>query len=264
MKLHRINAIILHHLYFWYKSMPRWLDILYWPVVTIAVWGFISNFVSQGAAKGEGVSFSVFLLGGVILWMLFQRAQQDLAISYLQDIWSRSIVNLYVTPLSNLEFIIASTVVGVIKVIITLAIMGILAAVLYSFNIFSLGFSLLPFIGLLLIFAWSLGLIVTGIIFRYGTDAQVLAFGVSFILQPLSAVFYPLSILPVWVKPFALALPLTHVFEGMRAVIATGNIPWHSLLWAALLNIVYLVLGGWYFTSMFKHTKRMGLLAKLE
>ena len=123
---------------------------------------------------------------------------------------------------------------------------------------------LLPFIGLLLIFAWALGLFVTGIIFRYGTDAQVLAFGVSFILQPLSAVFYPLSILPSWIHPLALALPLTHIFEGLRAVMATGVIPWPNLLWAAGLNVVYLIAGAFYFGKMFQHTKKMGLLAKLE
>ncbi len=263
MKLHRINAIILHHIYFWYKSMPRWLDIFYWPVVTILVWGFISNFVAQGQPDG-GEQVALFLLGGVILWMLFQRAQQDLAISYLQDIWSRSIVNLYVSPLTNAEFIIASMVIGVLKVIITLVVMGALAAVLYGFNIFTLGFSLLPFIALLLIFAWALGIFVTGIVFRYGTDAQVLAFGISFILQPVAAVFYPLSILPPWVQIIALTLPLTHIFEGMRAVMATGVIPINSLLWALGLNIVYMILGSWYFVAMFNHTKKMGLLAKLE
>src|SRR3989338_9660858 len=97
MKLHLINAIILHHFYFWYKSLPRWLDIFYWPVVTVAVWGFIINFMQAGKT-GYGASVALYLLGGVTLWMLFQRAQQDLAISYLQDIWSRSIVNLFVTP----------------------------------------------------------------------------------------------------------------------------------------------------------------------
>ncbi|MDP1709949.1 MAG: ABC transporter permease [Candidatus Komeilibacteria bacterium] len=263
MKLHRINAIILHHIYFWYKSMPRWLDIFYWPIVTVVVWGFISSFVQGGQASGA-TQVATYLLGGVILWMLFQRAQQDLAISYLQDIWSRSIVNLYVSPLTNLEFIIATVAIGILKVIITLAVMGVLAALLYSFNIFTMGFSLLPFIGLLLLFAWALGLFVTGIIFRYGTDAQVLAFGISFILQPIAAVFYPLSILPHWIQPLALAMPITHVFEGMRATMATGIIPWSSLLWASGLNIIYLIIGGWYFVRMFNHTKKMGLLAKLE
>jgi len=264
MKLHRINAIILHHLYFWKKSIPRWLDILYWPVVTLAVWGFITTYLQEGAFESQGASIVGMFLGGITLWMLFQRAQQDIAISYLQDIWSRSIVNLYVSPMTNAEFIIASILVGMIKVIITLVVMGLMSALLYSFNIFTLGFSLIPFTALLLVFAWALGLFITGIVFRFGTDAQVLAFGASFVLQPIVAVFYPLSILPTWIHPIALAFPLTHIFEGMREVLATGNMPLEALWWAAGLDAMYLLFGAWFFGKMFSHVKTKGLLAKLE
>lgn len=266
MKLHRINAIILHHLYFWKLSVPRWLDIFYWPVVTLAVWGFISMFLQTGGDLTEdaGAQITGMFLGGVILWMLFQRAQQDIAISYLQDIWSRSLVNLYVSPMTNAEFVIASVLVGVLKVAITLAVMAVMSALLYSFNIFTLGFSLIPFIGLLLVFAWALGLFITGVVFRFGTDAQVLAFGASFVLQPIVAVFYPLSILPEWIHPIALAFPLTHIFEGMREVLATGAMPMEALWWAAGLNALYLAFGAWFFGKMFDHVRVKGLLAKLE
>ncbi|OJI06496.1 hypothetical protein BK004_03435 [bacterium CG10_46_32] len=265
MKLHRINAIILHHIYFWKKSVPRWLDILYWPVVTLAVWGFITTYLQGGDFQGKGsVTIVGMFLGGITLWMLFQRAQQDIAISYLQDIWSRSIVNLYVSPLTNAEFIIASILVGIIKVVITLVVMALMSWFLYAFNIFTLGFSLVPFIALLLVFAWALGLFITGVVFRFGTDAQVLAFGASFVLQPIVAVFYPLSILPSWIHPIALAFPLTHIFEGMRAVLATGQIPVDALWWAAGLDVVYLLFGAWFFGKMFSNVKTKGLLAKLE
>jgi len=263
MKLHRINAIILHHLYFWKRSVPRWMDVIYWPVITIAFWGFVTQFL-QKQDPNAGTVVAAFFLGGIILWMLFQRSQQDLAISYLQDIWSRSIVNLYVSPLTNAEFVIASIVIGLMKVGITIVIMASMAAIMYAFNIFVLGFSLLPFIALLLIFGWSVGLFVTGIIFRFGTDAQIIAFSLSFLIQPIVAVFYPLSILPPILQKVAQLIPITHVFEGMRSVLATGSIPVQSLLWSFGLNIVYLVLCAWFFGRMFNHVKKMGMLAKLE
>lgn len=263
MKLHRINAIILHHLYFWRKSLPRWLDIAYWPTFTIIVWGFIAHFLKSDAVGAPQIAAS-FFLGGITLWMLFQRAQQDLSISYLQDIWSRSIVNLYVSPLTNLEFIIASIAIGIIKVLITLIIMAALALWLYAENIFALGPALIPFIAMLLIFGWSIGLFATGIIFRYGTDAQIIAFSISFLLQPFTAVFYPLSILPSWLQPLAQALPITHVFEGMRALMTTGVFSLESLAWSFGLNILYLIASAWFFVKMFNSVKRKGLLAKLE
>ena len=121
MKLHRINAIISHHLYFWKRSLPRWLDVFYWPILTITVWGFLTTYLRGQEFESSNLLGAMFL-GAITLWMLFQRGQQDLAVSYLQDIWSRSIVNLYVSPLTNLEFIVASIVVGLMKVAITLAV----------------------------------------------------------------------------------------------------------------------------------------------
>ena len=142
--------------------------------------------------------------------------------------------------------------------------MSLLAILLYAFNIFTAGFALIPFIGLLLIFGWAVGLFVTGIIFRYGTEAQVLAFGISFIIQPIAAVFYPIEVLPAWIQPIALALPITHVFEGMREVMATGIMPIDSLLWSLGLNIIFFILGAWFFGRMFDYTRKKGLLSKLE
>jgi ABC-2 type transport system permease protein len=142
--------------------------------------------------------------------------------------------------------------------------MAVLALLLYSFNIFNVGLALIPFVGLLLLFGWAVGLFVTGIIFRYGTEAQVLAFGISFAIQPIAAVFYPLEVLPAWIQPIALAMPITHVFEGMREVLATGVIPIDSLLWSLGLNIIFFIFGAWFFGRMFNHVKVKGLLAKLE
>jgi len=204
------------------------------------------------------------LLGAITFWMIFQRAQQDLSIAYLQDIWSRSIVNLYVSPLTNLEFVIASVLVGFIKIIITLVVMAGLAFVMYSFNLFTMGFALIPFVAMLLIFAWSLGLFSTGIIFRFGTDAQIIAFSIAFMIQPFAAVFYPLEILPQFIQYIALAIPITYVFEGMRELLATGVFNWSLFAWSFGLNIVYIILCGAFFGKMFNHVKKKGLLAKLE
>jgi len=263
MKLHRINAIILHHLYFWKRSLPRWLDVFYWPIITIVVWGFITSYL-RGPEMQATEFLGAMLLGGITLWMIFQRAQQDFSIAYLQDIWSRSIVNLYVSPLTNLEFIIASIAIGLIKVVITLLVMVGLAFALYSFNLFDMGFALLPFVAMILIFAWSLGLFSTGIIFRFGTDAQIIAFSIAFVLQPFVAVFYPLEVLPQVVQYIGLAFPITYVFEGMRELLATGVFNWLDFAWSLGLNIFYMILCGWFFGKMFASVKKKGLLAKLE
>jgi len=262
-KIHRISAIVWHHMYFWKRSLPRWLDVFYWPIITIAVWGFITSYL-KNSSEQNGVFVAGVFLAGVTFWMIFQRAQQDLSISYLQDIWSRSILNLYVSPLNNLEFVLASIFVGILKIIITLLVMAALSFFLYAFNLFDMGLALIPFVGMLLVFAWSLGLFSTGIVFRFGTDAQIIAFSISFVLQPFVAVFYPLEILPIWIRPISMAFPATYVFEGMREIILTGVFNWEYFFISLGLNIFYLAVFGYFFCAMFKSVKRKGLLAKLE
>ena len=99
---------------------------------------------------------------------------------------------------------------------------------------------------------------------RYGTQAQILAFGVIFLVQPVSAVFYPVSALPYGLQIVSRLLPSSYVFEGMRTVIAGGEVLSSNLLMAFLTNTAYVVLSLLFFYGMFARAKRRGLLLKLE
>ena len=44
MKFHRIYALSLRHIYLIKGSLPRILDLIYWPTIQIILWGFISKF----------------------------------------------------------------------------------------------------------------------------------------------------------------------------------------------------------------------------
>ncbi len=87
--------------------------------------------------------------------------------------------------------------------------------------------------------------------------------GVPFLIQPLSAVFYPLDVLPAWLRPVAAALPSTHVFEGLRAALATGRVDGVRLAWAFGLNVVYLALAGFFFAWMLGRVREKGYLGRL-
>ncbi|MEM7387221.1 MAG: ABC transporter permease, partial [Verrucomicrobiota bacterium] len=115
----------------------------------------------------------------------------------------------------------------------------------------------------LMVFGWSLGMISISLILRWGQAAESLAWAVPFMIQPLSAVFYPVSVLPAWVQPIAYALPPTHIFEGMREVLIDGNMPVDHLIWASLLNLVYLAIAGGFFGWILSYVRRRGLLTKV-
>lgn len=262
MKLHRISAIILHYWYHSKRSLPRVMDVFYWPTMELILWGFVSRFLEKTELNVPGIA--AFLLGGVILWGVFTTSQHDVTIAFLEDVWHRNIINLFVSPLTVAEYLLGGIVVGLIKTFVIIGYISALAGVLYHFNLFTIGFSLIPFIANLFLFGIAAGIFISAIIFRYGTETQILAFSIGFLLQPISSVFYPLSALPEFLQPIASALSTTHVFEGMRGVLSgSGFSALH--FWAALgLNILYLILASLFYARMFRRVRELGLISKVE
>ena len=44
MSLNRIIGLFLRHFFLIKSSLPRILDLIYWPTIQIILWGFISKF----------------------------------------------------------------------------------------------------------------------------------------------------------------------------------------------------------------------------
>ena len=262
MKIHRIKALIIRHLYLYKRSLLRLMDIFFWPILELMLWGFLSVYL-QKMNMGK-INVVTVLLGAIIFWDLLSQSQRAISTSFLEDVWEKNFINVFVTPLKISEFLASTVVLGFIRIFMVAIVMSLIAFFLYQFSILYFGFHLILFGLNLLLFGWALGLFTTGIILRYGTSAQVLAFGFIFLIQPFSAVFYPVSALPKSVQFISNLLPSTHVFEGMRAVIATGNFPTSELLWALLLNMFYLTLVLWFFYRMFARVKIKGTMMKLD
>jgi ABC-2 type transport system permease protein len=261
MNWRRIRALVLRYTFLYTRSVPRVAEMFFWPVMDLLVWGFLTVYLLQ-TGKGQP-SLVTFLLGSMIFWDILYRAQQAVTISFLEDIWARNLLNLFVAPIRLSEFIMATYVVGFVKILITVAILAGLAAWLYSWNLFQMGFALIPLFTNLLLMGWAVGMVTTALIMRWGQSAEALAWGIPFLIQPVAAVFYPLDVLPGWLQPIALCIPATHVFEGMRQVLRGEGLSGHYLAWAFGLNVLYLIAGTMFFRFMFHHARKRGLLAKL-
>jgi ABC-2 type transport system permease protein len=109
-----------------------------------------------------------------------------------------------------------------------------------------------------------LGIAITGMIFRYSTKIQALAWSFAGLLMPVSCVMYPMSSLPKWLQDIAWMLPTAHSFEGMRQVLAgKGFSPLH-FWWGAGLNLVYFAIAIGFFTWIYEKARSRGLLVKQE
>ncbi len=258
----RIGALLLRYLLLVRHDPSRVVDLVYWPFIDIAIWGLLTWFVSRaGAAVPNAIG--VFL-GGAILWNVFLRASQDISVSFLDDVWARSLVTLFASPLGFGEFAATLALVGLIKVTLALLVMAAVAWLLYAFNLFSLGWSLLPFAANLILFGWTLGMVALAIVLRFGGRWAILAWSIPFTMMPITAVFYPESVLPPPVRTIARAIPATHVFEGMRAVVMEGRFAWGRVLVASAENALYLTLAAALVAWVFRVALTRGLLAKLR
>ncbi len=257
----RISALVLRYSFLYTRSVPRVAEMFFWPVMDLLVWGFITVYLTS--LNNRVPTTVTFFLGSMIFWDILYRAQQAVTISFLEDIWARNLLNIFVTPVRVGEFIAATYVVGFVKILITVAILAGLALWFYSWNLFQMGFALIPLFANLLLMGWAVGMITTGLILRWGQSAEALAWGIPFLIQPAAAVFYPLSVLPGWVQVIARGIPATYVFEGMRDVLAGKGLSSYYLGWAFGLNIVYLIGAGLFFNWMFDIARTKGLLAKL-
>ena len=261
MNIGRISALIARHLFLYRRSFPRLLEIFYWPLLDLVVWGFITIYLAQ---EGKGMHGAVtFFLGALIFWDILFRAQQGITISFLEEIWSRNLMNLFASPLTAGEFLAATMAMSVFKVAAVSIIMAVSALFFYSYNVFIMGLTLIPFVLNLIAAGWLIGILTMSVIMRFGQQAEVLAWGLVFLFQPISCVFYPMSVLPAWLTPVALANPAAHVFEGMRGVLLDQTVPLAHLGWATGLNVLYLLIMIVIYQYTFSVCKDRGMLVRV-
>ncbi len=261
MKLHRIVAIFVRQMYLYRRSLPRLMEIIYWPLLDLVLWGFISLYLARSQSGLPNVV--TFFLGALILWDILWRSQLGISVSFLEDVWARNFLNLFVSPLRPGEYLTSLMLVSAVKIVLAGGLMSLLAWTFYSFNIFIIGVSLVPFVLNLVALGWAIGIFTTALILRFGQQAEILAWGIAILFQPVSAVFYPVAVLPPVLREVARFVPSSYVFEGMREVVASGRISAGKLAWAVGLNAVYLAAATAVFYAIFRSVKKKGLLARI-
>lgn len=257
----RIFAMVLRYIYLLRRSWPRVLELAYWPTMQMILWGFITQFMqtrSTWLAQASGV-----LLAGVLLWDVMFRGQLGVSTVFFEEMYSRNLGHLFVSPLRPYELVCALLVISLIRTLIGVGGAALLAIPLYHYSIFSMGLPLIAFFVNLLIMGWAIGLLVSGLVLRYGLGAENLAWVAIFAVAPVSGIYYPVSVLPDWLQTVAHLLPASHVFEGMRALLFEQVFRTDLFVHAVALNAVYLGIGIAVFLGVFRAARRRGLLVNV-
>jgi ABC-2 type transport system permease protein len=254
----RIAAMVLRYWYLLRGSWPRILELAYWPTVQMIMWGFISQFMATNStwvAQAAGV-----LIAAVLLWDVLFRGQLGVSVSFLEEMWSRNLGHLFVSPLRPGEWVAALMTMSLIRTVIGTVPAALLAIPIFGYSIFDMGLPLAAFFANLIVMGWWLGLLIIALILRHGLGAESLAWVAVFLLAPVSAVYYPVSVLPGWLQMVAWTLPSAHVFEGMRALMFENAIRWDHLAWATSLNLAYMAAAAGVFMYFFNVARQRGSL----
>jgi ABC-2 type transport system permease protein len=255
---HRIGAMLLRHWYLLTSSWPRLLEMVYWPALTLISWGFLQNYISGNSsffAKAGGT-----FIGAIILWDILFRGQLGFSISFLEEMWSRNLGNLMMSPLTPFEFLLSLMIMSLIRLAIGIVPMAVMAAVFFDFNLFGLGLALVAFFCNLILTSWAVGIVVSGLVVRNGMGAESLAWTLVFILLPLACVYYPVSVLPAWLQWIAWLLPPTYVFEGMRALMIDKVFRADLMIEALAINAGLLVVAVGTFVWLLNSARSHGKL----
>jgi ABC-2 type transport system permease protein len=256
-----IRALLTRYVLLYAKNPMRTFELFFWPLVQLLVWGFVTVYL-QTQGSGSFPREITFLIASIILWDALFRAQQGVSISFLEDVWTRNLLNIFAAPVRMTDYIAATFGVGLMRVGITAIMLAIVAATAYSFNLFQFHFGLIAYYANLMLFGWALGIASIALILRWGHGAESLAWALPFMIQPFACVFYPLSALPGWMQAISVCFPPSHVFEGMRGAIKNGGFDFGHFATALGLNVVYLGLAGWLFSVVLRTAREKGLLVK--
>src|SRR5207253_4326199 len=112
----RVRALIRRHAYLLLKSWPRLVSMIYYPTVTMVLWGFVTIYLAPSNSFLQ--SAPGFFIGAVLLWDVLFRGQLGVSLTFIEELYARNLGNLFVRPLRLHEFIIGQLVMSVLRTLI--------------------------------------------------------------------------------------------------------------------------------------------------
>ena len=239
--------MILRYTYLLRASYSRILDIIYWPLSADASPGAfcrpISSRRGRSTAPGGAAQAAGTLIGAILLWDILLRGQQGFSFSFIEEMWSRNLPNMLMSPLRPAEFVVSLMSMSLIRLAVGVLPVTLLAIVFFGFNLWALGVAFGAFFVVLMFFAWSIGLFVSGLLLRLRARR-----GESRLVADVLRAAARRRLLsrrrrcPTWLQPISWSLPPTYVFEGLRAVLIDHVIRWDLLAQGLAIDAVLFAL----------------------
>jgi ABC-2 type transport system permease protein len=254
MSWHRIRTVIRRHAYVLWRAPHRWFDIAFWPLMDVILFGSLGTFVAQ--QSGETENAVPYLLAGIMMFHILFQSQIAVATGFMEETWSRNLLNVLTTPVTEVEYVSGTAIFGLAKVMLALTTLSLTAFGFFRFDLGAVGWALVPIALILTIVGWGVGIANIGIVLRFGQGAEILIWGSNFVLMALSGVFNPVEALPGALQPIARVLPSTYAFAALRDVLAGEPLDTSDIA-AGLVGAFVFLVGGTVFSVAMLRTFRL-------
>jgi ABC-2 type transport system permease protein len=258
----RIAAVIRRHWIVLVRSPHRWFEISFWPVMDVLLWGALGVFVAKQTSSSGSQATTPYLLAGITLFWTFTQAQFSIALGVNEETWTRNILNVFTTPVKEIEYLIGIAIFGLLKLFLCLLTLSIATAVFFGFDLSEVGWSAVPIILLLVINGWALGLVAVGLVLRFGQSAEILIWGLNYVFLAFSGVFFPPSSLPPGIRQVSSIVPTSRLFAVMRSSLNGEGIAWGSLGVSAIASFVLLGLATLFAVRLLRVFRTRGFVTR--
>ncbi|MBI4407662.1 MAG: ABC transporter permease [Candidatus Kerfeldbacteria bacterium] len=256
----RIQALIIQEWYISKRSLEVIMDLPVFSLVDLLLFGFVSAYLLTGTTTTGN-----FILLGAMLWEIVRVTQYSMTVSSMWNVWSRNLSNILIAPISLIEYVLASALSAMLKSTVITVGLAVVAYLLFGFSLLQIGFGSLIWYGAnLMLFSISVGLLLLGLIFRFGTRIQALGWGLIYICQPLCGIYFPVSVLPQPLQWISYILPPTYVFEAARTSLSGGVVTTQHQVIMVLVNIAGALVCMTIFRYFYHSARTTGQLARLE
>ena len=256
----RIRTVVRRLFLVLWRNPARWFDIAVWPFFDVVLFGSLGAFVAQENDASRAAT--PFLLAGIMLFHILFQSQIGISTGFMEETWSRNVLNLFTTPLTEIEYVAGLALFTILKSVLGITSISLVAFGFYRFGLGEVGWSLVPIVVVLMVLGYGLAMVNIGLMLRFGPSAEIFTWGFNFLLLALSGVFNPISALPGGLQPVARILPTTYAFGAARDVLDGGAVPWGDLVRGVLGAMVAVALSLLFVLRMLTTFKRRGFVTR--
>jgi ABC-2 type transport system permease protein len=257
----RIATVVRRHVYVLKRSPHRFFDLTVWPLLDVLLFGSLGAYVAQQGGTKAGAPY---LLAGILMFHVLYQIQIAICTGFMEETWSRNLLNVMTTPVTEGEYIAGVGVFGLAKLVVAMVVLTLIALGFFGFDLTSVGWGLIPVSALLMVSGWAIGLTVIGLMLRYGQSAEILAWGINFLVMALSGVFNPVESIPAALQPLSRILPTTHAFNALRDMLDGKPLPLGEIAIGLVSAVACAGAAMWFATRMLRTFRRRGFVTRFS